>query len=118
MIFRLVRQALEQEQVSPETYLQGELPRALSGMADDWFATAATWDLRDDVLLDDLVRAIKTIRLALYTEGLNQVRFILEEAKQKGDLRAEFYEKQAYDYTILRNRLDRAIEKLGKRFQG
>jgi len=118
VIFRLVRQALEQEQVSPEVYLQSELPRALSGMADDWFSTAAAWDLRDDVLLEDLVRAVKTIRLALYTEGLNQVRFILEEAKQKGDLRAEFYEKQAYDYTILRNRLDRAILKLGKRFQG
>ncbi len=118
LIFRLVRQALEQEQVSPEAYLQRELPLALSGLAGDWFASAAAWDVREDVLLEDLVRTVKTIRLALYTEGLNQVRFILEEAKQQGDLRAEFYEKQAYDYTILRNRLDRAMMKLGKRHQG
>ncbi len=118
LIFRLVRQALEQEQVSPEAYLQQELPLALSGLAGGWFAAAAAWDVREDVLLEDLVRTVKTIRLALYTEGLNQVRFILEEAKQQGDLRAEFYEKQAYDYTILRNRLDRAMMKLGKRHQG
>jgi hypothetical protein len=48
-------------------------------------------------------------------ESLNQLRFMLEEAQQQGDLRATAYQEQVLQHTRLIRDLDHAGRKLSLR---
>jgi len=47
--------------------------------------------------------------------NFNQLRFIMEDAQQEGDLRVKTYQEQALQYSRLRNNLDRALKSINAR---
>ncbi|MDI6768683.1 MAG: DNA primase [Anaerolineales bacterium] len=122
MLFRLVRQSLEQDAHDADQYLHQNLPAALSDLTDDLLAKSATTnslplDPVDDRLLEDLFRGVIKIRRLGLDENINQLRFLQEDAQQQGDLRAASYLEMVSHYQRSRNALDQASLKLTERRQ-
>lgn len=108
VLFHLVRQSLEQDAEDPDHYLQARLPEALASLAAELLARSETLDPSEDRLLEDMLRGVIKIRKAVLNEGLNQLRFLQEEAQQDGDLRAESYREMVQKYTLMLRNLDQA----------
>jgi DNA primase len=122
MLFRLVRQSLEQDAHDADQYLHQNLPVALADLTDELLAKSVTTnslslDPVDDRLLEDLFRGVIKIRRLGLDESINQLRFLQEDAQQQGDLRAASYLEMVSQYRRSRNALDQASLKLTERRQ-
>jgi DNA primase len=115
MFFRLIRQSLEQVEAEHHAFVAARVPETLEGLAKDLLAQTGTLDPVDDRLLEELFRNIIKIRRLVVEENINQLRFIMEEAQQEGDLRVQGYQQLAVQHSQLRNNLDRALGKAGAR---
>jgi DNA primase len=116
MLFRLVRQSLEQDVEDADRYLRANLPEALVGLAADLLRLSEKLDSVDDRLLEDLFRGVIKIRHSVLSEGINQLRFLQEEAQQAGDLRAASYREMVQQQSLLLRRLDQASLKSTGRY--
>lgn len=108
LLFRLVRQSLEQDAEDADLYLRANLPASLSDLADDLLRRSGELELQDDRLIDDLFRGVVKIRRTVLGESINQLRFLQEEAQQTGDLRAASYREMAQQQSLQLRRLDQA----------
>jgi len=108
LLFRLVRQSLEQDAEDADLYLRTNLPVALSDLADDLLRRSGELDPLDDRLIEDLFRGVVKIRRTVLGESINQLRFLQEEAQQTGDLRAASYRERVQQQSLLLRRLDQA----------
>jgi len=115
VLFRLVRQSLEQDAADADQYLHQNLPPALAGLTDELLAGSSSLDPVDDRLLEDLFRGVIKIRRLGLDESINQLRFLQEDAQQQGDLRAVSYLEMVSQYRRSRNALDQASSKLAER---
>ncbi len=116
MLFRLVRQSLEQDVEDADRYLRANLPEALVGLAADLLRLSEKLNSVDDRLLEDLFRGVIKIRHSVLSEGINQLRFLQEEAQQAGDLRAASYREMVQQQSLLLRRLDQASLKSTGRY--
>ncbi len=115
ILFRLVRQSLEQDAEDADCYLRSNLPDSLAGLVDDLLALSATLDQLDDRLLEDLFRGVVKIRRTLLSESINQLRFLQEETQKTGDLHSASYREMVQQNTLLLRSLDQAQMKLTTR---
>ncbi len=119
VIFRLVRQSLEQDVHDADQYLHQNLPPSLENLADELAVQAGKLDPVDDRLLEDLFRAVVKIRHMALNESINQLRFLQEEAQQSGDLRAASYREMVQQHSLLLRSLDQAqLKQNGRRKEG
>jgi DNA primase len=119
VLFRLVRQSLEQDADDADQYLRQNLPLSLENLADELAAQAGELDPVDDRLLEDLFRAVVKIRHMALNESVNQLRFLQEEAQQLGDLRADAYREMVQQHSLLLRSLDQAkMKQNGRRKEG
>ena len=96
-------------------FVAAKVPEALQGLAADLLAQTGKLDPVEDRLLDELFRNTVKIRQLEVEENINQLRFIMEEAQQEGDLRVQNYQQLAVQHSRLRSSLDRALRKPGTR---
>jgi DNA primase len=122
IIFRLVRQSLDQDAAAADRYLLDALPEALAPLAASLLAGVGKLDPVDDRLLEDLFRGVVKIRRAMLAESINQLRFLQEEAQQTGDLpsgddvRAASYRAMVQQHSAFLLLLDQAqMKKNGRR---
>jgi hypothetical protein len=113
MLFRLIRQSLEQVEAEHHAFVTERMPETLLGLASELLAQSAKLDPVEDRLLEELFRNIVKIRRLVVTENINQLTFIMKEARQEGDLRATGYQQLAVQHSRLLNNLDRALIKPG-----
>jgi DNA primase len=119
VLFRLVRQSLEQDTQDADQHLRQNLPPSLENLVDELTAKVGKLDPVDDRLLEDLFRGVVKIRHMALNESINELRFLQEEAQQSGDLRAASYREMVQKYSLLLRSLDRAQLKLnGRRVEG
>ncbi len=121
VLFRLVRQSIEQDADEADQYLRQNLPQALGALADELAAQVGELNPVDDRLLEDLFRGVVKIRHMALNESVNQLRFLQEEAQQSGqdDLRAASYREMVQQYTMLLRSLDQAqMKQNGRRKEG
>ena len=119
VLFRLVRQSLEQDVHDADQYLRQNLPSALEGLVNDLLAKGGELDSLDDRQLEDLFRSVVKIRRTALTDEINQLRFLTEEAQQSGDLRLESYKETVQQYSLHLRSLDQAqIKQNGRRKEG
>ena len=119
VLFRLVRQSLEQDTHDADQYLRQSIPATLEGLVDDLLAEDNEPEPLDDRLLDDLFRSVVKIRRNALNENINQLRFLQEEAQQSGDLRVESYKEMVQQYSMHMRNLDQArIKQNGRRKEG
>jgi DNA primase len=108
VVFRLVRQSLEQDVHDTGDYLRQNLPSSLEILADELANQPGELDPLDDRLLDDLFRAVVKVRRMALNENINQVRFLQEDSQQSGDLRIASYREMVQQYSNLLRSLDQA----------
>jgi DNA primase len=119
VIFRLVRQSLEQDEQETGEYLRQNLPSSLEALLEELQAATEALDPLDDRLLEDLLRGVLKIRRTALTESINQLRFLQEEAQQSGDLRADSYREMVQQHSNLLRGLDQAqVKQNGRRKEG
>ncbi len=119
VLFRLVRQSLEQDAHDADQYLRQNLPPALESLVDELVIQAGELDPVDDRLLEDLFRGVVKIRHMALNESVNQLRFLQEEAQQSGDLRAASYREMVQQHSMLLRSLDQAqMRQNGRRKEG
>ena len=108
VLFRLVRQSLEQDAQEPDQYLRQNMPSSLERLVEELEAKTGQLDPLDDRLLEDLFRGVVKLRRNALNENINQLRFLQEEAQQSGDLRVESYREMVQQYSTHLRSLDQA----------
>ena len=115
MLLDLIRQSLEQDKIDHHQYVVNHLPEALQELAGELLKQTEGLDPIKERLLEELERSIIKLRRMGLNTSLNQLRFMLEEAQQQGDLKATMYQEQVLQHTKLLLDLDHAGRKLSLR---
>jgi DNA primase len=115
MLLDLIRQSLEQDKLDHHQFVMDRLPEALRELAEELLRQTEKLDPVEERLLEELQRSIIKLRRLGLNESLNQLRFMLEEAQQQGDFRANSYQEQVLQHTRLLRDLDYAGRKLSLR---
>ena len=111
MLFRLVRQSLEQVEAEQHAWVVARLPESLQGLAAELLTRTGRLEILDERLLEELYRDVVKLRQLGVEKNINQLRFIMEEAQQEGDLRVKNYQQLAVQHSRLRHSLDRALHR-------
>jgi DNA primase len=112
MLLELIRESLEQDERDPHPYVMEQLPDALKELVGELINRTEELDPIEERLLEELQRSIIKLRRVGLNESLNQLRYMLEEAQQQGDLKATSYQQQVLQHTRLLRDLDHAGRKL------
>jgi hypothetical protein len=115
MLLDLIRGSLEQDKLDHHQFVVEHLSEALQDLAGELLKQTETLDPIEERLLEELQRSIIKLRRMGLNESLNQLRFMLEDAQQQGDLRATAYQEQVLQHTRLLRDLDQAGRKLSLR---
>lgn len=115
MLLDLIRQSLEQDRLDHHQFVLENLPETLQELAGELLKPTEKLDPVEERLLEELQRSIIKLRRLGLNESLNQLRFMLEDAQQQGDLRATTYQEQVLQHTKLLRDLDHAGRKLSLR---
>jgi DNA primase len=115
ILLDLIRQSLEQDELDHHQFVLEHLPEALRELTSGSLKETEKLDPVEERLLEELQRSIIKLRRLGLNESLNQLRFMLEEAQQQGDLRATAYQEQVLQHTRLLRDLDHAGRKLSLR---
>jgi DNA primase len=117
LLFRVVRQAVEQDERDHHNYVVTHLPEPLEGLSKDLLAQTEKLDPLDDRLLEELLgRFIDLRRLGAQT-NVSQLRFLQEEEQGQGGANMKQYQEQAVQFTRLLQGLDQAKRKLSLKRQ-
>ena len=111
LILRLIQQSLEQDETEQASYVETHLDESLR---DTYAALLAQRPSRgaDDRLLEELIRQILQMRQQTLSEGVNQLRFMIDDAQQAGQMQATNYLQLMVQYGRMLNHLDEARRKL------
>lgn len=115
MMFRLIRESVEQDKSEHHDFVMNEMPETLQGLSRDLIAQTEKLERMDEKLLEELLRGVIKLRRVAAGENLNQLRFLQEEAYQSGDLRASSYQQLVLQNTKLLRDLDQASRKMSMR---
>jgi DNA primase len=103
----LVREAVQQDQVEPQTYVAEAIPESLKGYVAELTAQSDTPEPRDNKVIEELLRGIRRMRDQAAGEKRTQYRFLQEEAQADGDAEsATLYQDQVLQLTRLKRVLD------------
>jgi DNA primase len=112
MMFRLIRESVEQDKTEHHDFVIGQMPESLQGLSRDLIAQTEKMERLEEKLLEELLRGVIKLRRVEANENLNQLRFLQEEAHQAGDLRASSYQDLVLQNTKLLRDLDQASRKM------
>jgi DNA primase len=103
----LVLSALAQDQLDPPDYINKNLPDSLK----DLLSTLVQPDERkpSERALDDMLRTLIQLRLLRIREGVDQLRFLQQDAQQDTDFDLNIYNEMVLHYTQDRSKLERAL---------
>ncbi len=107
LIIQTIRESLEQVDHDYHAYVMSKLPDAVLPLANELLKESEQFKQPAEALRDDLVRAVKKMRLTRAAEQITQYRYLQEEAGEQGDARATEYEKEIARLIKLRMYIDR-----------
>jgi DNA primase len=108
-IFRLLLDSLGQDEVEPLNFVLNALSQSLMDSAEALLEQTKDLDSNMDRVLEDLLRAVIDLRRRELNQRIEQLRFLMEEEQQTGDLRASVYVETMRQYVTGRHLLDRAL---------
>jgi DNA primase len=111
LILRLIQESLEQDEAEQARYVESHLDESLQETHASLLAQRPARGA-DDKLLDELTRQVLQVRQQSLNESVNQLRFMIEDAQQTGEVRASNYPQLMLQYGRMLNRLDEARRKL------
>lgn len=118
MMFGLIRDALEQDKTEQHEFVVESVPASLESLLHELDSQTEKFERMEGKLLEELLRGVIKLRRVAAGENLNQLRYLIEEAQQVGDLRAASYQSLVLKHTRLLHDLDQAYRKMStKRLQ-
>ena len=117
VLFRLVRQAVEQDEKDHHHYLVGHMPETLEGLSKELLRMTEKLDLLEERILEELVGRFIDLRRTAARANINQLRFLQEEAQGQGGANLKMYQEQALQFTRLLQSLDLAKRKMSMKRQ-
>lgn len=108
-IFSLIQASIEQEDVEPINYILNRLSLPMMDVADDLLHRTEKLDPNEEKVLEDLVRAMLELRRRHLNQGIEHLRFLMEEAQLQGDGMATEYQQSMLQYTDGLKRLHQAM---------
>jgi DNA primase len=109
ILARLIIHSLEQDQLEPGDYLQQNLPEGLSSLVTEMRNDLRFEKTTPQKLQEDLVRSLMKLRLVRIHDGLQQIRFLMEEMQNAGETGLNPYQDMMMYYSLMRSRLDMAL---------
>lgn len=108
-IFRLLLESLGQDENEPLSYVLNGLSEPLMATAETLLERTKKMDLDNEKVLEDLLRAILDLRKREINQRIEQLRFLIEEEQQTGDMKAAVYTETMQQWILGRQVLDRAL---------
>lgn len=108
-IFSLLVESLGQDETEPLHYVLNRLTQSLMDSAEALLENTRKLDANDERVLDDLIRTILDLRRRDINQRIEQLRFLMEEEQQNGDLKASSYAGTMQQWVLGRQLLDRAL---------
>jgi DNA primase len=112
ILARLMIQSIEQDRFEPSMYLNEHLPEELVGFVEEMKNDPRLENANAQRLQEDLIRSLMKLRLVRVNEGLQQMRFLMEEMQEAGETGINPYQDNMMHYTQMRSRLDIALGRL------
>ena len=118
MFFGFIRESVEQDKTEHHEFVVEAVPASLQSLLQEMDAQTEKFERMEEKLLEELLRGVIKLRRVAAGENLNQLRYLIEEAQQVGDLRAASYQSLVLKHTRLLHDLDQAYRKMSlKRLQ-
>lgn len=117
LFFRVVRQAVEQDEKDHHLFVSTHLPEPLVGLSKDLLAKTEKLDPVEERVLEDLLNRFIDLRRAFAQASVSQLRFLQEEQQQQGGANSKVYQEQAMQFTKLLQGLDQAKRKMSLKRQ-
>jgi len=117
LLFRTIRQAVEQDEKDHHAYVVTHVPETLDGLSKDLLAQTEKLDPVDDKLLEELLSRFIDLRRMVAQAGVSQLRFLQEDEQAQGGANLKQYQNQAVQFTRLLQSLDQAKRKLSLKRQ-
>lgn len=108
LLFKLMQQSLEQDELEPLQFIDQSLPDDLRELGDQ--LSGKNEGSYQDKLLEDLVRTMAMLRARRISEELLQMRYLQEDISNQGDIAlGQSYRKMIMEYTKTRAKLDSVL---------
>lgn len=108
MIYRLIRQSLEQGESEPLNYVLNHLPEEMMPAVDQILEYTEKIDPENERVLEDVLRTLVSSRLKTANQELDYLRYAQEDLQAEGDLKASPYQSTMGQYQELLGRLHKA----------
>jgi DNA primase len=112
ILARLIIQSLEQDRQEPQAYLTEHIPEELTALVDELQNDPRLENKNAQKLQEDLIRTLMKLRLVRVNDGIQQMRFLMEEMQEAGETGINPYQDNMLHYTLMRSRLDLALGRL------
>lgn len=109
-IFRLLLESINQDEAEPLSYALNSLSQPLMDVAEELLERTRDLNPNDERVLDDLLRALLDLRKRDLNQRIEQLRFLMEESQQSGDLRASVYVDTMMQYSKTLLVIHRALQ--------
>jgi DNA primase len=110
-ILQLLQDSIDQDVAEPLDYVMNHLSLPMMEVADSLLARTEKLNPNEEAVLSDVLRNLLLLRLQSVNQNIEYVRFLIEEAQNQGDLKAEHFQKLSQQNAAIRYRLDQALGK-------
>ena len=111
VLFKVIKDSLEQDALDADNYVSQNLPESLEALAQKLLVETEGLSSVEERLLEEALRGVIKLRRMVLGDSLNQLRFFLEEAQEKGDL-GSAYQEDVMKHTRMLRSLDEAQRRL------
>jgi hypothetical protein len=107
VVFDLVRQSVEQDEIDQHTLIVQSMPESLEGLKRELLSITENQHVLDDPLIEELLRGVRRVRGEAANEKRVQYRFLQLEAQEGGDKEtASQYQEEELKLMQLKRALD------------
>jgi len=108
-IFQLIQESLDQDEVEPLNYVMNQLSLPLMELADGLLARTEKLDPNEERVLDELMRQFLFLRQRNLRQANEHLMFLMEDARDSGDIKALEFTKQVNQNLLVQQSLDMAL---------
>jgi len=115
LIIDQLRKALRQNETEPKVYVMDHLSGDLLDVAQDLFQKNADINPKADKVLEDLMRALLSLRKWRVVNKNAHLRYLMETTQRDGDLKASQYREAIIENVQEQKKIDEAMKRYTSR---
>lgn len=109
LIVRILRDSVDQDMAEPLDFTLNSLSLPMMEIADDLLARTVKLNPSEERVLGDLLRALLDMRQRIVRQNIEHLRFLMETARDEGDLKATQYQQTMVQHIQVLSRLNQAM---------